>query len=71
MNKEQEKALNNCFDPSFSEEDAKHILNWYGMPELESSLPVGVVKAIEKLGGRYDSSWGVVVLPNYQPVDEI
>lgn len=76
MNAAQKAALDRSMTPGFSDEDAKHILNWYvGSAPLAgllgSSPPVGVVQAITKLGGKYQTGWGVLQLPNYQPFDEV
>ena len=62
--------------PGFSDEDAKHILNWYvGSGSFQQLLganpPVSVVNAITKLGGKYQQGWGVLQLPSYQPIDEV
>lgn len=57
-------------------DDAKHILNWYyGSAPIKvangAMLSDGVINAIELLGGKYQSSWGVTKLPDYTPFDEV
>jgi len=71
----QKHALSRALSPSFTIDDAKHILNWYfgNTPidwSYELKMPVGVIQAIEKLGGIYEPEIGVTRLPNYQPFDE-
>lgn len=58
----------------FTEEDAQTILNWeFGSRPIQigdrRAYPEGVVKAIQKLGGIYQSGWGVTSRPKYQPVE--
>ena len=62
--------------PGFTEEDAKHVLNWYvGSGPLTNILrstpPEGVIAAVRKLGGAYQIGWGITKLPTYKPVDEV
>lgn len=76
MNAVQKAALDNSLSSSFTEEEAKHILNWYvGSAPISvlsgSNPPVGVVAAVKKLGGDVRTGWGVVKPPAYQPIDEV
>jgi hypothetical protein len=77
MNAAQKLAMRpRTADDVMTEEDAKHILNWYygsmHIPVADgAALCVGVVQAITILGGKYQPQWGVTRLPNYQPMDEV
>lgn len=77
MNQAQKDALRprNPND-TMTVDEAKHILNWfYGSAPIRiangAMLSRGVIEAIELLGGRYQSGWGVTKLPQYTPFDEI
>lgn len=76
MNEIQRTALENSVKPFFTEEDAKHVLNWFvGSAPIRRILGnvvnVGVAKAVEKLGGRIGQGNVVICLPNYHPIDEV
>ncbi len=77
MNQLQRDAMRPRRDlTDMTEEDAKHILNWYyGSSPIQvydrAALCVGVRLAVETLGGVCRRSWGVTQLPNYVPVDEV
>jgi hypothetical protein len=77
MNAAQKHAMRSrTINDPMTKDEAEHILNWYyGSSRIivadGAGLSVGVVTAIEVLGGKYQSQWGVTRLPNYQPKDEI
>jgi len=76
MTPEQLAAFNNSLSPSFTEDEAKLVLDWhYGdrkaMFMTANSVPcVGVCAAISKLGGKTQAGWGITVFPKWRE-DEV
>lgn len=68
---EYEKAMENSLTPGFTEDEASTILEWeYGRREVivrmaSDCCSVGVIRAIEKLGGKYQAGWGITRMPNW------
>lgn len=74
MTPQQKKAWEKVGSPTFCEDDARLVLNWYYGPARigiadGASLCEGVIRAIERLGGRYQAGWGITKAPNYIPKD--
>lgn len=70
MTPEQKAAFANSLSPTFTEEEATLVLDWYGVPSWGSAVSVGVLAAVKKLGGTtYNSGMGCYPV-NYKGIHD-